>query len=368
MQSGISENSNANKFNHLPRSPVSSELQDAFNAFVSIPSHFCLPVTISSERLVPLESIPFPSSSADDDTKFFNSLPLLAPHTQPKTPIYLILRRTSGSNALIAVTYIPSTSPVRAKTLFASTRATLVRELGSEKFTSTIFAADAEEVLDTAVWKERDADRNAATGGVAEDGEAESRRHDLMGKEERELNEVRKQEEQERSMTRRRDVGIGGTIGRGNGNGESELHIGIGDGVKEALQQERASGSVIRLTIDVPTETLALISTESDVEPNSLASLISDSKAQYTFYNYPDPKAVIFIYTCPSGSIIKERLLHASSRNDVVKLAGLQGVEVAHKIEASEPTDITPRSLAELVNPRKDEVRKAFARPRRPGR
>lgn len=270
---------------------------------------------------------------------------------------------------------------MRAKTLFASTRATLVRELGSEKFTSTIFAADAEEVLDTAVWKERDADRNAATGGVAEDGEAESRRHDLMGKEERELNEVRKQEEQERSMTRRRDVGIGGTIGRGNGNGESELHIGIGDGVKEALQQERASGSVIRLvscfpfllpnslygllwalgscyqflgieiwrardlfyytnlllcyniqTIDVPTETLALISTESDVEPNSLASLISDSKAQYTFYNYPDPKAVIFIYTCPSGSIIKERLLHASSRNDVVKLAGLQGVEVAHKV------------------------------------
>ncbi|OAX84299.1 hypothetical protein ACJ72_01341 [Emergomyces africanus] len=353
MQSGIS---------------VSSELQDAFNTFVSTPSHFCLPVTISSERLIPLEPISFPLSSADNDTKFSNSLLLLAPHVQPQTPIYLILRRTTGSNALIAVTYIPSTSPVRAKTLFASTRATLVRELGSEKFTSTIFAADAEDVLDTAVWKERDADRNAATGGVVGDGEAESRRDDLMGKEERELSEVRRQEEQARSMTRRRDVGIGGTIGRGNGSGESELHIGIGDGVKEALQQERASGSVIRLTIDVPTETLTLISTESNVGPDSLASLISDSKAQYTFYNYPEPAAVIFIYTCPSGSIIKGRLLHASSRNDVVKLACLQGVEVAHKIEASEPTDITPSSLAEVVNPRKDEVRKAFARPRRPGR
>ncbi|PGH02481.1 PTK9 protein tyrosine kinase 9 [Blastomyces parvus] len=353
MQSGIS---------------VSPELHDAFNAFLSTPSRFCLPVTISSERLIPLEPIAFPLSSADDDTKFNNALPLLAPHTQPKTPIYLILRRNTGSNALIAVTYIPSTSPVRAKTLFASTRATLVRELGSEKFTSTIFAADAEEVLDAAVWKERDADRNAATGGAAEDGEAESRREDLMGKEERELSEVRRQEEQARSMTRRRDVGIGGTIGRGNGNGESELHIGIGDGVREAFQQERESGSVIRLTIDVPTETLTLISTESNVEPESISSLISDSKAQYTFYNYPDPKAVIFIYTCPSGSVIKERLLHASSRNDVVKLAVLQGVEVAHKIEASEPTDITPGSLAELVNPRKDEVRKAFARPKRPGR
>ncbi|KAL2385070.1 hypothetical protein RJZ90_001533 [Blastomyces dermatitidis] len=366
MQSGIS---------------VSPELHDAFNAFVSTPSHFCLPVTISSERLTPLEPIAFPLSSADDDTKFSNSLPLLAPHTQPKTPIYLILRRNAGSNALIALTYIPSTSPVRAKTLFASTRATLVRELGSEKFASTIFAADAEEVLDAAVWKERDADRNAATGGAADDNEAESRREDLMGKKERELNEVRRQEEQARSMTRR-DVGIGGTIGRGNGNGESELHIGIGNGVKEAFQQVRESGSVIRLTIDVPTETLTLISTESNVEPDSISNLISDSKAQYTFYYYPDPKAVIFIYTCPSGSVIKERLLHASSRNDVVKLAVLQGVEVAHKvpmihvknnegvtfIEASEPTDITPGSLAEQVNPRKEEVRQTFARPKRPGR
>ncbi|OJD23950.1 hypothetical protein ACJ73_04690 [Blastomyces percursus] len=353
MQSGIS---------------VSPELHDAFNAFVSTHSHFCLPVTISSERLIPLEPIPFPLSSADDDTKFNNSLTLLAPHTQPKTPIYLILRRNTGSNALIALTYIPSTSPVRAKTLFASTRATLVRELGSEKFASTIFAADAEEVLDAAVWKERDADRNAATGGAADDSKAESRREDLMGKKERELNEVRRQEEEARSMSRRRDVGIGGTIGRGNEDGESELHIGIGDGVKEAFQQVRESGSVIRLTIDVPTETLTLISTESNVEPDSISNLISDSKAQYTFYYYPDPKAVIFIYTCPSGSIIKERLLHASSRNDVVKLAVLQGVEVAHKIEASGPTDITPGSLGEQVNPRKDEGRKAFARPRRPGR
>ncbi|QSS59969.1 pinin/SDK/memA domain-containing protein [Histoplasma capsulatum] len=353
MQSGIS---------------VSPELHNAFDAFIATPSHFCLPVTISSESLVPLDPIAFPPPTTDDDIKFFNSLPLLAPHIQPKTPIFLILRRTIVSNALIAVTYIPSTSPVRAKTLFASTRATLVRELGSEKFDSTIFAADAEEVLDATVWKERDADRNAATGGAAEDGEAESRRDGLMGKEERELNEVRRQEEQARSMARRRDVGIGGTIGRGNGEGESELHIGIGDGVKEALQRERANGSVIRLTIDVATETLTLISTELDVEPGSLASLISDSKAQYTFYHYPDPKAVIFIYTCPSSSVIKERLLHASSRNDVVKLAGLQGLEVAHKIEASEPTDITPGSLAELVNPRKDEARKAFARPKRPGR
>ncbi|ODH21614.1 hypothetical protein ACO22_05635 [Paracoccidioides brasiliensis] len=352
MQSGIS---------------ASAELHDAFNSFTLTPSHFCLPVIISNESLVPLEPIPFPTSSSDNASQFFSSLPLLALHVQPKTPIYLIFRRTSGSSTLIAATYIPSASPVRAKTLYASSRATLTRELGSEKFVDSIFATDAEEILDEASWKERDADRNAAIGGVGEDGKAEARRNRLMGREERELDEVRKLEEQERSMgARRRDVGIGGTIGRENGNGE--LRINVGEGVKEALQRERASGTVIRLTIDVPTETLTLISAESNVEPALLASFISSSKAQYTFYNHPNPDAVIFIYTCPSGSQIKERLLHASSRNDVVRLAGLQGVDVAHKIEASEPEEITLASLSELVNPRKDTGPKAFARPRRPGR
>ena len=46
----------------------------------------------------------------------------------------------------MAVTYVPDTAPVRQKMLFASTRLTLVRELGSEHFRDTIFATTAKEL------------------------------------------------------------------------------------------------------------------------------------------------------------------------------------------------------------------------------
>lgn len=46
----------------------------------------------------------------------------------------------------MAITYVPDSAPVRQKMLFASTRLTLVRELGIERFRETIFATAKEEL------------------------------------------------------------------------------------------------------------------------------------------------------------------------------------------------------------------------------
>jgi twinfilin-like protein len=46
----------------------------------------------------------------------------------------------------VAVTYVPDSAPVRQKMLFASTRLTLVRELGIERFRETIFATTKAEL------------------------------------------------------------------------------------------------------------------------------------------------------------------------------------------------------------------------------
>jgi twinfilin-like protein len=157
-------------------------------------------VTISSESLKPLSAIP-------SDGSFYSSLPKLQSVVEPKTPIFLIVRHSTSPSSLVVVTYIPSNAPVRAKTLFASTRATLVRELGSEKFTTTIFATEEEEVVGEAAWRERDLEGNGTTkGGFA--------REDLMDEKERELEAVRRAEEEARHGTSGRDVGIGGSLGR----------------------------------------------------------------------------------------------------------------------------------------------------------
>lgn len=55
-------------------------------------------------------------------------------------------RYPDASDGYVAVTYVPNSAPVRQKMLFASTRLTLVRELGIERFRETIFATEKAEL------------------------------------------------------------------------------------------------------------------------------------------------------------------------------------------------------------------------------
>ena len=216
--------------------PVSAELQDAFTRFNSDTSTFCLPVTITAETLTPLPPISFQGTPTADS--FISALPQLSSVLQPKTPIYLLLRRPiSSSTALIALTYIPSNAPVRAKTLFASTRSTLTRELGTEKFASTVFATEEEEVLGQDAWRERDGEGPNAVS-----------REDMMGEKERELEAVRRAEAEARSGTPGRDIGIGGTFGPGSGSG-MRVSMPVDEAAKTALR-DLQDGGLVQLVSD----------------------------------------------------------------------------------------------------------------------
>jgi twinfilin-like protein len=81
---------------------------------------------------------------------------LLLPHIKPNDALYIILRRYPSAPSLVAVTYVPDIAPVRQKMLFAATRLTLVRELGSEHFRDTFFATTRDE-LSPAGFKKHDA-------------------------------------------------------------------------------------------------------------------------------------------------------------------------------------------------------------------
>jgi len=99
---------------------------------------------------VPLESIP---SESED---FFSDLSSLTSLITDVEATYIILRRyADASDGFVAVTYIPNTANVRSKMLFASTRLTLVRELGSERFRETIFATTKAE-LTAEGWRKHD--------------------------------------------------------------------------------------------------------------------------------------------------------------------------------------------------------------------
>lgn len=105
---------------------------------------------IEKEELVALQTLP--SSSAD----FFDDLRLLDSVLKDDAAAYIILRRYQNApDGFVSVTYVPDRANVRQKMLFASTRLTLVRELGKERFRETLFATTKGE-LTAEGWRKHD--------------------------------------------------------------------------------------------------------------------------------------------------------------------------------------------------------------------
>jgi twinfilin len=163
--------------------------------------------------LVPKTTIPSTSS-------FYADLSNLKPYLKPNEALYILLRldTPAATPAFAAVTYVPNAAPVRQKTLFASTRLTLVRELGSENFADTIFTTEAEELTEQG-WKSHEAH------GEAENPLTEEERN-LVGIKEAEATEA------------------GGTARRGAGYGSSGVKMASGAGVVEALRDLQEGGLV----------------------------------------------------------------------------------------------------------------------------
>lgn len=85
-------------------------------------------------------------------------------------------------------------------------------------------------------------------------------------------------------------------------------------------------------TVDGSTETITLADKKTEVQSDSVASHISSSSPRYSFYHYPGSDVVIFIYTCPTGSSIRERMLHASSRRNAITIAEEEGHKITKKV------------------------------------
>lgn len=99
--------------------------------------------TIENESLTPVSLLTASSPSA---TFADNVNSLVLPALADAEPLYLLLKRYDTAPRLVAVSYIPDIAKVRQKMLFASTRLTLVRELGREHFRDTIYATTRDEL------------------------------------------------------------------------------------------------------------------------------------------------------------------------------------------------------------------------------
>jgi twinfilin-like protein len=202
--------------------------------------------------------------------------------------------------------------------LFASTRLTLARELGSENFTESVFCTLKEELTEQG-WRKH---------------EAHVEGENPLTEEERNLEGIKEAEVMEVGGTGRRGGGYGGPSGglkMNAGEGVVEALSGLQDGglvmlVGLRVRVERASTNELQQKID-SNERIVLAGQESSVDPSGLASHLSTTEPRYSFYRYSysgadgSQSAAIFIYTCPTATKIKDRMVYASSRRSAETLA-----------------------------------------------
>ncbi|RMD40720.1 hypothetical protein DV735_g4413, partial [Chaetothyriales sp. CBS 134920] len=310
-----------------------------------------LPVTIESEALVPLDAVRFASPGND----LASSLSSLTPLLQPKQPIYLLIRTTTTAAApLTAITYVPSTAPVRAKTLFASTRQSLVRSLGLDRFGDSVFVTDADEVTNPAEWAARERSKQKGQQPHDEqqepDGDGDGDGNDeLLSAKERELQRVRRAEEAERHGTAGRQLS-----GRPEQQQQGQQHGGASSGLEVRATDEAraalrglAAGELVQLGLDLATETLVLL-LRAPLAPAQVQANVPTDRPSYNFYWHPEAEAgaLLFIYVCPGVSKVRERMMYASSRNGVIETAKAEGLAIAKRLEL-DADDLTPDRLAE---------------------
>ncbi|TQS34764.1 hypothetical protein Golomagni_04842, partial [Golovinomyces magnicellulatus] len=332
---------------------ASQELHATFKKLVSSPDQRGLICTISKESLIPsLILEPATDSFANDVVS------LLIPHIKINEALYIILRRydLSTTAPFVVITYVPDAAPVRSKMLFASTRLTLVRELGIERFRETIFATSTED-LSPAGFEKHD-------------------KHVLLDapltEEEKCLGEVKRKEAEEgRGMMDRKSHIMSGLSMPASKDVITSLNE-LGKLEIEDAAAATAKVNLVQLKINSETETLEL-DCQSVTPVDHLATTISSTDPRFSLYRYMHThngemiSPIFFIYTCPTTSKIKERMLYAASSRSIQQSAeSYLGLPINKKIEESNPTEITENLLRATLYP-PVEVTKRFNRPRKPG-
>ncbi|CAK5279342.1 unnamed protein product [Mycena citricolor] len=301
---------------------VSPDLSAQFSHAVDSKETRFLKVSIQNESLVHDLSIPIQGTLAEDLTKLQTSEIL-----HDDTPAYVLTKLDDPATEWLAIYFVPDTAKVRDKMLYASTRASLLKSLGSTLFTDSIFATSKADLTPEAYEAHR--------------------KHILAPK-------PLSASEQELANVRAAEREAGG-LGVYQGSRARTTHMGQTVGMPWSSESEEAvkklgecNGSeLLIMTIDIPTETLTLKSFSETEVANVGSSLPSDG-ASYAFYAWkhsPSARDIIFIYSCPNTCPVKQRMVYASGFNSVFLNAKnlLESASSSlhnRKIETSTPDEI----------------------------
>ncbi|RPD66332.1 actin depolymerizing protein [Lentinus tigrinus ALCF2SS1-7] len=344
---------------------VSPELASAFSDAVASTDTRFLKISIKNESLVP-DGVHPPSGSLEQDLDKLGDL------LEDNVPAYILVRMDDPTSEWLAVHYVPDSAKVRDKMLYAATRTILTKSLGAAHFTDNIFATSKDDL-------------NA-------DAYAKHKRHlaapKPMSAWEKEMEEVKAAE---------REAG-----GRSyEGSQARQNHVGQGVSLKWSPEVEEAvkelgateESRLVVFNIDPATEGLHL-TFNSAVDVSQVGNSLPPSDPAYAFFAWPQShtspprREIIPIYSCPSASPVRHRMLYSSASlvtvnevKDYLKNMGTTSTFSPRKLETSDPTEVNEQFLVSELGwagpeaptstaggPTASAEKKPFARPKGPGR
>jgi len=126
------------------------------------------------------------------------------------------------------------------------------------------------------------------------------------------------------------------------------------------------SSKLLVVTVETPGETLKLVSFE-EATADQVGSKLPPSEPAFAFFGWPNrlsesvPREIVFIYSCPSKSPVRRRMLYSSGSSSVYQTArellpSIDGASplATRKVETSDPKEINKTFLT-------DELRSSSA-------
>lgn len=311
---------------------VSPELTRAFSNAIETKNVRFIKVIIQDESLVSVASLPVANSLNED-------LVQLQEYLEDKEPCYILARLDDPPSEWLAISYVPDFANVRNKTLYASTRSSLTKSLGSTVFTDSLFATSKADLTSEAYEAHK--------------------RHQAAPKplstREQEMENIKAAEREagnsyEGSNARKNHIGR--RVGLSWSSNAEDVVKGLGS---------RNDSRVVILKIEPSTESLELDSF-ADVTVDNLSSCIPSDEPSYVFYAWSNPYSqaggdVVFIYSCPTGSPVRYRMLYSSAAmstylaaKDFFAETGSIFPLATKRIETSDPAELDEAFLKAGLN------------------
>lgn len=316
---------------------ISSQLNDAYKN-LSTNSALIIKISSDSTELIPDQII----TGSDNTTSTTKDITILEPIFEKLInqisqefphPSYIVISYNSNQ---YFISFIPDIAPIKQKMLYASTKNSLITSLGGNKLIKKFAWTELDELTLNYFIKSIDDDQGS----------------NIKKEEEEELNLLLTEDEitlqklnnlSLYSTTNHHHHGFkkklpsmtnddGSTTGSGNADQDilykftpeltEQLQSIIENSSPESSNDNDNKKSLISFNIDTTKELLTLKSIDTQIEINQLIDTLNNHTSsrispQYILYNYQIGK-LAFIYSCPSGSSVKDRMIYASFKNSLI--------------------------------------------------